>query len=243
MTLDDLLAAKTGGPPRFFSRLLIPVAARNARWDPRAPRRSRAWCTSRVWTAPVSRRPRSSSAFRRISELSCLNVPVGDRSGFDELVRIVCEYLETTKHTFKDTSVTLLGESMGGLIAPASRKTTGSRRRARAVNPASSFDRSPWPAVGPAPPLLPETLYEGLPYALAPPSTRRGCSKAPSAPPPPPRAGPRRRRGADALVTPAGLAAAAEERGLFPALGQLSAIIPRGSLAHRLGVLAEGARP
>jgi hypothetical protein len=39
----------------------------------------------------------------------------------------------------------------------------------------------------------------------------------------------------------AGLAAAAEELArMFPALGQLSNIIPRDTLAHRLSILAEG---
>ena len=189
----------------------------------------------------------ASAQFERLSEdfeLSCLNVPVGDRSGFDELVRIVCEYLETTKLVFKDTSVTLLGESMGGLIAlGVAQKRPDLVDALALVNPASSFDRSPWPAVGPALPLLPETLYEGLPYALAPilfdpPRLLEGAVRAAAAAAGP---GPGAGAGADALVTPAGLAAAAEELArLFPALGQLSAIIPRDTLAHRLGVLAEG---
>ena len=34
------------------------------------------------------------------------------------------------------------------------------------VNPASSFDRSAWPTIGPLLPDLPEELYNGVPYAL-----------------------------------------------------------------------------
>ena len=114
VTLDDLLAAKTGGPPRFFS----PITRRGAECavgrDPETKPRM-------VYVPGLDGTGFAASAqFERLQEdfeLSCLNVPVGDRSGFDELVQIVCEYLETTKRTSKDTSVTLLGESMGGLIA------------------------------------------------------------------------------------------------------------------------------
>ena len=112
VTLDDLLAAKTGGPPRFFS----PMTSRGD-----YPSRDPETKPRMVYVPGLDGTGFAASAqFERLSEdfeLSCLNVPVGDRSGFDELVRIVCEYLETTKLVFKDTSVTLLGESMGGLIA------------------------------------------------------------------------------------------------------------------------------
>ena len=234
-----MLAAKTGGPPRFFS----PITSRGD-----YPSRDPETKPRMVYVPGLDGTGFAASAqFERLSEdfeLSCLNVPVGDRSGFDELVRIVCEYLETTKLVFKDTSVTLLGESMGGLIAlGVAQKRPDLVDALALVNPASSFDRSPWPAVGPALPLLPETLYEGLPYALAPilfdpPRLLEGAVRAAAAAAGP---GPGAGEGADALVTPAGLAAAAEELArLFPALGQLSAIIPRDTLAHRLGVLAEG---
>jgi pimeloyl-ACP methyl ester carboxylesterase len=241
VTLDDLLAAKTGGPPRFFSPITLSGAECAMGRDPETKPRM-------VYVPGLDGTGFAASAqFERLREdfeLSCLNVPVGDRSGFDELVQIVCEYLETTKRTFTDTSVTLLGESMGGLIAlGVAQKRPDLVDALVLVNPASSFDRSPWPAVGPALPLLPETLYEGLPYALAPilfdpPRLLEGAVRAAAAAAGP---GPGAGAGADALATPAGLAAAAEELArLFPALGQLSAIIPRDTLAHRLGVLAEG---
>ena len=244
VTLDDLLAAKTGGPPRFFSPIIDTRRGAECAVGPAGPETK----PRMVYVPGLDGTGFAASAqFERLSEdfeLSCLNVPVGDRSGFDELVRIVCEYLETTKLVFKDTSVTLLGESMGGLIAlGVAQKRPDLVDALALVNPASSFDRSPWPAVGPALPLLPETLYEGLPYALAPilfdpPRLLEGAVRAAAAAAGP---GPGAGAGADALVTPAGLAAAAEELArLFPALGQLSAIIPRDTLAHRLGVLAEG---
>jgi len=246
VTLDDLLAAKTGGPPRFFSPITFTssgvgcAVGRDPETKPRM-----------VYVPGLDGTGFAASAqFERLREdfeLSCLNVPVGDRSGFDELVQIVCEYLETTKRVFKDSSVTLLGESMGGLIAlGVAQKRPDLVDALALVNPASSFDRSPWPAVGPALPLLPETLYEGLPYALAPilfdpPRLLEGAVRAAAAAAGPGQKNKNAGAGADALATPAGLAAAAEELArLFPALGQLSAIIPRDTLAHRLGVLAEG---
>ena len=36
------------------------------------------------------------------------------------------------------------------------------------VNPATSFDRSPWPALGPLLPSLPADAYKLLPVALSP---------------------------------------------------------------------------
>ena len=36
------------------------------------------------------------------------------------------------------------------------------------VNPASSFERSVWPVIGPLLPNIPGDLYQALPYAIAP---------------------------------------------------------------------------
>ena len=258
VTLDDLLAAETGGPPRFFSPIRLDGGLDASR-DARRPKPIMVYLPGLDGTGFAA-----SAQFERLMEdfeLSCLNVPVGDRSSFDELVEIVCAYLETlatlettseTSKTAKDgtrgeadvasTDVTLLGESMGGLIAlGASLKRPDLIRALVLVNPASSFDRSPWPAIGPALPLLPEQLYQGLPYALAPvlfdpPRLLEGAVRAAAA-----AATADAAAAGDPLANPAGLAAAAEElASLFPALGQLSSIIPRDTLAHRLNVLAEG---
>ena len=181
VTLDDLLAATTGGPPRFFS----PITSG----------------TERVTTSTIdaATKPRmvyvpgldgtgfaASAQFERLAvdfELVCLNVPVGDRSSFHELVTVVCEYLdyvsvETNEETTGDRTndgetkgkrTYLLGESMGGLIAlGVAQRRPDLVNDLILVNPASSFDRSPWPAIGPLLPLLPEQMYAGLPYALAP---------------------------------------------------------------------------
>ena len=250
VTLDDLLAATTGGPPRFFSPITsgterVTTSTRDAATKPRM-----------VYVPGLDGTGFAASAqFERLAvdfELVCLNVPVGDRSSFHELVTVVCEYLdyvsvETNEETTGDRTndgetkgkrTYLLGESMGGLIAlGVAQRRPDLVDDLILVNPASSFDRSPWPAIGPLLPLLPEQMYAGLPYALAPvlfdpPRLLEGAIRAAAA-----GAG----AGADALASPAGLAAAAEELArLFPALGQLSSIIPRDTLAHRLNVLAEG---
>ena len=239
VTLDDLLAAETGGPPRFFSP--IPSGSESGRRGEHGVTRK----PSMVYVPGLDGTGFAASAqFERLSEdfnLSCLNVPVGDRSGFDELVEIVCAYLETIERD-ETATTTLLGESMGGLIALGVALRRPDLVRALVlVNPASSFDRSPWPALGPALPLLPEQLYQGLPYALAPvlfdpPRLLEGAVRAAAA-----AADAGAAADANPLATPAGLAAAAEElASLFPALGQLSSIIPRDTLAHRLNVLKEG---
>ena len=205
MTLDDLLAAKTGGPPRFFSPIIDTRRGAECAVGPATPRRSRAWCTSRV----ADGRVRGVRAVRRLSEdfeLSCLNVPVGDRSVSTSSCGSCASTWRPRNTRLRTHPSPFSGESMGGLIALGVGQATGSRRRARAREPGVVFDRSPWPAVGPALPLLPETLYEGLPYALAPilfDPPRLLRRRQP--PPPPPRArGPRRRRGRERSSHPPG---------------------------------------
>ena len=130
----------------------------------------------------------ASSQFDSLSQyynLVALNIPVGDRSSFAELVQRVVDFLEaerdaraaaaaadgddTKKGGKKDAEVYLMGESMGGLLSlGVAQARPDLVDRLILVNPASSYDASPWPAVGPLLPLLPTELYAGLPYALAP---------------------------------------------------------------------------
>ena len=129
-------------------------------------------------------------------DLVALNVPVDDRSSFGQLVDRVVEFLERERDLRDDVpetletrdrdaahdsvreraskiaadpAVYLLGESMGGLISlGVALARPDLVDRLVLVNPASSFDASPWPAIGPLLPNLPEDLYAALPYALAP---------------------------------------------------------------------------
>jgi pimeloyl-ACP methyl ester carboxylesterase len=263
VTLDDLLAVSSGGPPRFFS----PIVPSSSSSSSSSSRPMMLYVPGLDGTGFAA-----SSQFESLSrhyDLVALNVPVGDRATFDELVALICDFLETeraarghgheeskskpkSKSKAKRTAATndpkvfLIGESMGGLLSLG----VASRRpdlvdRLVLVNPASSFDKSPWPAVGPLLPNLPEQLYAGLPYALAPvlfdpPRLVQGAVAAAVAAA---EAGAPGARGVAAATGDpvVGLAAAAEELArLFPALGQLSNIIPRDTLAHRLAVLADG---
>ena len=162
----------------------------------------------------------------------------------------------------RDGSVYLLGESMGGLLSlGVALRRPDLVDRLVLVNPASSFDRSPWPSVGPLLPSLPEEIYGGVPYALAPvlfepaalitgglDAVARGAKASglavdgPFGVPVPDVAkivangvG-----GAPAVIGDS-IASLVDALGSqFPTLGALTAVIPRDTLAHRLSVLAAG---
>lgn len=255
VTLDDLLAAKTGGPPRFFSPIRGGV-------DTGHGHMGQGQNTDEILSKPLllyipgldGTGFAASAQFDGLHKdfnLSCLNIPVNDRSGFSDIVQLVVEYLEGVRveqseiaSGSQSNSIYLLGESMGGLLSlGVAQQRPDLVDKLLLVNPASSFDRSAWPSIGPLLPLLPEAIYQGLPYALAPvlfdpPKLLEGAIKAAAVGV---NASGANSSTEDPLATPAGLAAAAEElANLFPALGQLSNIIPRDTLAHRLGILVEG---
>eukprot|EP00198_Chlamydomonas_reinhardtii_P007578 XP_001696915.1 predicted protein [Chlamydomonas reinhardtii] len=96
------------------------------------------------------------------------------------------------------------------------------------VNPATSFDRSPWPALGPLLPSLPADAYKLLPVALSPilsnPISMARRAAAPGDPLP--------QQAVDLLY---GLL------DLIPELSSLRVVLPPQTLAWRLQLLAEGA--
>jgi pimeloyl-ACP methyl ester carboxylesterase len=69
-----------------------------------------------------------------------------DRSTFMELASFVLKALDSF-----DKPVILVGESFGGLLAPyiAIRAKKGKIAKLVLINPASSFDRTPWPVLAP----------------------------------------------------------------------------------------------
>lgn len=80
-------------------------------------------------------------------DLHRLTVGVEDRSTFSELTDAVLEFL--TDEDLRE--VTLIGESFGGLLAPAVALRASDRIRALVlVNPATSFDATNWDVWGPA---------------------------------------------------------------------------------------------
>ena len=114
----------------------------------------------------------ASSQFATLSkefDLVCLNIPSNDRSDVFEIVDIVATFIERAKEEHPEREVQLIGESMGGAMSLfVCLKHPELVTRATVVNPASSFDRSVWPSVGPLLPQIPENLYAGLPFALSP---------------------------------------------------------------------------
>ena len=169
VTLNDVLAGVGGA--RFFSPV---VAARAARGEEEI--RDAASHTARPLMAYLPGLDgtgfAASAQFESLAsafDLVAMNVPARDRGGFDDLVDAVVRFLEDDARNEQDRAVYLLGESMGGLVALGVAQTRPDLvDYLILVNPASSFDRSPWPRVGPLLPNLPEQLYEALPYALAP---------------------------------------------------------------------------
>lgn len=80
-------------------------------------------------------------------------------------------YLETElEGSPKDRPVYILGESFGGLLALAvGMKCPNIVHRLVLVNPATSFQKSVWPRLGPLLKQLPDELYKQiLPLAVSP---------------------------------------------------------------------------
>lgn len=127
----------------------------------------------------------------RYFNLVAFNIPAGDRTSFAGLVTHICNFLETerdaraadalamkgqasttktkNKNSAAPPAIYLWGESMGGLLSlGVAQARPDLVDRLVLVNPASSFDKSSWPALRPLLPLLPTELYASLTYALAP---------------------------------------------------------------------------
>ena len=91
------------------------------------------------------------------------------RSRGKAATRVVIRRREREKEEISEGRVRVPpGQSMGGLLSLGVARRPDLVDRLVLVNPASSFDRSPWPSVGPLLPSLPEEMYGGVPYALAP---------------------------------------------------------------------------
>ena len=238
VSLRDVLDGASG-PPRMFS----PLAGRGRDHRADGGRRPLAVYLPGLDGTGFSASSQFDTIARAGFDLVALNIPVSDRSSVFELVDNVTAYLDArvAENDFNGESVDgagssdvyLIGESMGGMLAlcvAASRPDL--IKRLILVNPASSFDKSVWPTLGPALPSIPNELWNAVPFALAPVlidpvrMARGMMDKMMETP------------SDDPLGS---LVAGAEElMGLIPALGALSEIIPRETLAHRLEILREG---
>lgn len=103
-------------------------------------------------------------------DLITLVTPPKDRTGFNELVEIVVNFLREEVPLHPPTRpVYLLGESFGGVLALAiAEQVPELVDRLVLVNPATSFEESLWPLIGPLLPQVPSQAYQALPIALAP---------------------------------------------------------------------------
>lgn len=83
-------------------------------------------------------------------ELWRMTISTTDRSSFQQLVTSVADFIQSLD---EGRPVTLIGESFGGLLAPAValrlQSSPGRIQGLVMVNPATSFDESQWPALGP----------------------------------------------------------------------------------------------
>jgi len=88
----------------------------------------------------------------RIYEVRRLQVLAQDRSTFDDLVAFVLAYVDDwqTRSGGRNGKVVLMGESFGGMLATGVAITNRTQLQGLVLaNPATSFDRTDWPTVGP----------------------------------------------------------------------------------------------
>ncbi|KXZ52840.1 hypothetical protein GPECTOR_8g223 [Gonium pectorale] len=157
-------------------------------------------------------------------------LPPQDRTPFAGLVESLAQQIEDEAAGLDPSRpVYLLGESFGGLLALALAQKLSCVDRLVLVNPATSFDRSPWPSLGPLLPSLPPELYRLLPVALSPLLSNPIAMAAhaissPAAPP--------QQQAVDLLY---GLLE------LLPELSSLRIVLPPETLSWRLELLRQGA--
>jgi pimeloyl-ACP methyl ester carboxylesterase len=103
-------------------------------------------------------------------DLITLVTPPEDRTDFSALVDIVVNFLKVEVPLHPATRpIYILGESFGGVLAFAvAAEAPHLIDRLVLVNPATSFEDSLWPLLGPILPNVPSQAYQALPIALAP---------------------------------------------------------------------------
>jgi len=103
-------------------------------------------------------------------DLITLVTPIEDRTDFSALVDIVTAFLKEEVPLHSPTRpIYILGESFGGVLALAvAAQAPHLVDRLVLVNPATSFEDTLWPLIGPLLPNVPSQAYQALPIALAP---------------------------------------------------------------------------
>ena len=157
---------KDAGPPRLSCPLPDPEAPLPLAGRPSLPLMVYLPGIDGTGLAAARQFPRLLERF----DLITLVTPSKDRTGFNELVEIVVDFLREEVPLHPPTRpVYLLGESFGGVLAlGVAEKVPELVDRLVLVNPATSFEDSLWPLLGPLLPQIPSQAYQALPIALAP---------------------------------------------------------------------------
>lgn len=107
-------------------------------------------------------------ALARLFELTCLHVPLSDRTSFPDLVSIVEAELVSEHRLRPHRPLFLLGESFGAVLALAAAwRLKEMPITLVLVNPATSFPRSPLQPLIPLLQSVPNDLYRVVPYLLS----------------------------------------------------------------------------
>ncbi|XP_010414904.1 PREDICTED: acyltransferase-like protein At1g54570, chloroplastic [Camelina sativa] len=107
-------------------------------------------------------------ALGKAFHVSCLHIPVLDRTPFEGLVKIVEDVLRQEQATRPNKPIYLVGDSFGGCLALAvAARNSSLDLVVILVNPATSFNRSPLQPLIPILEMVPEELHFTVPYALS----------------------------------------------------------------------------
>ncbi|KAL5701401.1 hypothetical protein ACHQM5_026743 [Ranunculus cassubicifolius] len=168
-------------------------------------------------------------ALGRVFEVSCLHIPVYDRTPFQELVKMVENSIRLEHASRPDKPIYLLGDSFGGCLALAvAARNPSIDLVVILVNPATSIEKSQLQPLFPILEALPDELHVTLPYLLSfvmgDPVQMAMVNIEKGLPP------------AQALEQ-----FSANLTGVLPSLGGLADIIPKETLLWKLELLKAGA--
>ncbi|KAJ6434309.1 hypothetical protein OIU84_017921 [Salix udensis] len=106
-------------------------------------------------------------ALGKVFEVRCLHIPVNDRTPFEGLVKFVEETVRLEHASSPNKPIYLVGDSFGGCLALAvAARNPEIDLVVILANPATSFDRSQLRPLFPLWEVLPDELYDAIPYLL-----------------------------------------------------------------------------
>ncbi|KAJ6694207.1 hypothetical protein OIU85_004944 [Salix viminalis] len=106
-------------------------------------------------------------ALGKVFEVRCLHIPVNDRTPFEGLVKFVEETVRLEHASSPNKPIYLVGDSFGGcLVLAVAARNPEIDLVVILANPATSFDRSQLRPLFPLWEVLPDELYDAIPYLL-----------------------------------------------------------------------------